>query len=459
MKSAACVLFFAIFFSCHFRAAAVEPDARIRPCEKNPYYWQYGGKPVLLLGGSSEDNLFQVPDVEKELDAIAAAGGNYVRCTMSWRDEGNAMPNAKTADRYDLNKWDPEFWDRFERFLRETAKRRIIVQIEVWATFDYYQDRWDRNPFRPGNNVNYSREESGLPLKVDSHPTQTKNDFFRSVPGAKNLKTVLPYQELFVEKMLQHSLQYDHVLYCMDNETSVTPKWGAYWSEFIKNKAAEAGKRVETTEMWDPWNLDHPMHDNTFDHSETYSFVDISQNNHLSGQTHYDNALKQRRRLAENPRPMNNVKTYGADGGRFGTTKDGIERFWRSIFAGCASARFHRPDSGIGSSPRALRMIQSAREVTDAVDVVRCEPRPDLLDECADNEAYCLAREGECCAVFFPDGGDVVLKISKTPVTVRWYDAEKGGWTEPRGVPAGDSVRLRTPQQGLWVAEIRISTR
>jgi len=27
---------------------------------KNPVYWQYKGKPVLLLGGSADDNLFQV---------------------------------------------------------------------------------------------------------------------------------------------------------------------------------------------------------------------------------------------------------------------------------------------------------------------------------------------------------------------------------------------------------------
>ena len=449
-------LLFVAFITSLSTAIAAEPDARIRPYDKNPYYWQYKGKPVLLLGGSSEDNLFQIPNLEKELDAIAGAGGNYVRCTMSWRDEGDVMPFGKNGDKYDMNTWNPEFWDRFERFLKETAKRGIIVQIEVWATFDYYQDRWDRNPFQPNNNVNYSRKESGLPLVVNSHPTQTKNDFFRSVPDEKDLKAVLPYQEKLVAKMLEHSLKYDHVLYCMDNETSVTPNWGAYWSEFIKKKAAEMGKRVETTEMWDPWNLDHPMHNNTFDHPETYSFVDISQNNHLKGRKHYDNALTQRRRLARNPRPMNNVKTYGADTGRFGTTKDGVERFWRSIFAGCASTRFHRPDSGIGSSPLALRMIRSARDVTDAVDVSRCEPRPDLLSDCGENEAYCLAEKGKCYTVFFPDGGDVVLDVPKKGASVRWYNVEKGGWSKAEPRPASGSVRLKTPGKGLWVAEVEV---
>ena len=311
--------------------------------------------------------------------------------------------------------------------MQETAKHKIIVQIEVWATFTYYRSSWDRNPFNPNNNINYTLEESGLPLRVKSHPVRTGNDFFRSVPAAKNLKIVLPYQERFVEKILEHSLKYDNVLYCMDNETSVTPEWGKYWSEFIKKKAAVAGKKVETTEMWDPWNLDHPMHNNTLDHPETYSFVDISQNNHNSGQTHYDNALKQHRRIAKHPRPLNNVKIYGADTGKFGTTKDGIERFWRSIFAGCSAVRFHRPDSGIGCSRLALRMIQSAREVAEAIEIVRCTPRPDLLAERSSNEAYCLARNKSCYAILFPDGGEVVLKLEgkDQKPTLRWYNIEK----------------------------------
>jgi len=37
-------------------------------------------------------------------------------------------------------------------------------------------------------------------------------------------------------------------------------------------------------------------------------------------------------------RPMNTVKTYGTDGGRHGSTADGVARFWRSLLRGCASA-------------------------------------------------------------------------------------------------------------------------
>jgi len=439
-------------------AMGSESGDRIRPWPANPYYWQVKGEPVLLLGGSVEDNLFQIPNVAEHLDTLAACGGNYVRCTMSWRDEGNAAPFARKGETYDLERPAPEFWHRFAAFLAETARRDIVVQIEVWATFDYYRDLWDRNPFNPKNNVNYTAEASGLPLVVKTHPTRTENDFFRSAPKAKDLTTVRRYQERFVEKLLSYSLPHDHVLYCMDNETSVTPTWGAYWARFIRAKAKAAGRRVEVTEMWDKWDLAHPQHDATFDHPETYSFVDISQNNHNSGQRHYDNVLKQRRRIANAVRPMNNVKIYGADGARYGDTRDGVERLWRNIFAGCASARFHRPPSGIGLSPLAQRMIRAAREVTGAFRIFTCEPRPDLLGEREENEAYCLAEPPRQYALYFPRGGAVTLDLAAagtgTDLRLRWYDIDAGTWRPTEKVQGGGRLALKAPGKGQWAAVV-----
>ncbi len=422
----------------------------------NPRYWQYDGEPVLLLGGSVEDNVFQIPHMAEHLDTLAASGGNYVRCTMSGRDEGNVWPFKKVGELYDLDQWNEEYWRRFETFLAETRKRDIIVQIEVWATFDYYRDNWARNPFNPKNNCNYTPEETGLPTAVDSHPVKTENGFFWSVPAENNQPIVLKYQRRFVDKILEHSLRYDHVLYCMDNETSVTPEWGAYWAGYIRDAAAAAGRKVHTTEMWDPWDLDHPMHRATIEHPETYTFVDISQNNHQKGQGHFDNAQKVRRRIADAPRPINSVKIYGADGGRFGDTRDGVERFWRNIFGGFASSRFHRPPSGIGLSELAQTMIRSAREVTGAIDLFRCEPHPELLGDREEDEAYCLAQPGRQYAVYFPDGGDVSLDLSAAQGTLqlRWYDIGAGRWREGEGVEGGRKVALTAPAGGQWAAVI-----
>ena len=170
-------------------------ENRIQVYKENPRYWQYKSEPILLLGGSVEDNLFQIPDIKEHLDLLQSVGGNYVRCTMSCRDEGNVWQFKKVGGLYNLDQWNEEFWQRFGNFLKLTAEQDIIVQIEVWATFDYYRQNWDINPFNPKNNVNYTFEKSNLPEVVDSHPTQTANNFFWSIPAENNQQVVLGYQK------------------------------------------------------------------------------------------------------------------------------------------------------------------------------------------------------------------------------------------------------------------------
>jgi hypothetical protein len=316
-------------------------QGRIQPYSRNPFYWQYMGKPVLLLGGSVEDNLFQIPDLETHLDLLKSVGGNYVRCTMSSRDEGDVWPFEKDPETglYDLNRPGEEYWRRFERFLQLAAGRDIIAQFEMWDRFDFAREPWQKNPYNPKNNANYTAEESGLLEEINTHPGRRENAFFRSVPAVENNQVVLPYQHLQVDKMLAISLQYGNVLYCMDNETNESPEWGWYWSRYIHAQAAAAGVGVETTEMWDAHDLLDSQHAHTFDHPEIYSFVDVSQNNHRPADEHWENPQEIRKRLIASGhiRPMNSVKIYGANSGRYGSTRDGQERFWRNIFGGLAS--------------------------------------------------------------------------------------------------------------------------
>tara|TARA_B100001245_G_C22885241_1_gene425888 strand:- start:247 stop:1599 length:1353 start_codon:yes stop_codon:yes gene_type:complete len=429
---------------------------RIQVYKENPQYWQHKSEPVLLLGGSVEDNLFQIPDIKEHLDLLRSVGGNYVRCTMSCRDEGNVWQFNEVEGLYNLDQWNEEFWQRFNNFLRLTAERDIIVQIEVWATFDYYRLNWDINPFNPKNNVNYTFEQTNLPEVVDSHPTQTENNFFWSVPAENNQRIVLEYQEKFVDQILFYSLKFDHVLYCMDNETSVTPEWGKFWAEYIQAKANDAEVNVETTEMWDSHNLFHTQHQNTLDHPELYSFCDASQNNHQRGQKHWDNAQEFRAQL--NPvRPINSVKIYGSDQYHFGDDQDGLERFWRNVFGGMASARFHRPPSGLGLGPLACRHLKSMRMLTDNIHIFSCQPNNHLLSNRRENQAYAITNIGKEVAVYFPKSGtiDIDLSLFDADLTLQWLDINQSEWLNQMSVHGGKVVALTTPSQGHWAVLIR----
>ncbi len=151
-------------------AAFADGATRIQPYGANPFYWQYEGEPVLLLGGSGQDNLFNNPTglepgdtLETHLDLLVSAGGNYVRNTMSARDAGNVFPFHRDPDTglFDLDRFNTVYWERLDTLLTLAKDRSIIVQIELWDPHDYYQlsgeqGGWSLQPFNPANNVNYT---------------------------------------------------------------------------------------------------------------------------------------------------------------------------------------------------------------------------------------------------------------------------------------------------------------
>jgi hypothetical protein len=480
---------------------------RLMPYVSNPAYWQYKGQPVLLLGASDEDNLFQMPlsadkadggvrpcdsiehDPERmnltwQLDALGEAGGNFVRCTMSSRDFGDVQPYARSgAGAYNLEVFDEEYWRRFDRFLRLTGERGIIVQVEIWATYDFYQRQarpgyypWLHNAFNPRNNINYSSEDSGLPEHFPSNGCGFINPFFRAVPALDGNTLLLRFQRSYVDRLLSIAFAYDHVLYCMDNETNAHPEWGAYWAGYVRGKAAEAGVEVETTEMWDSFDptggavegalrqnigtnpyvvRSTPL--NTLAASDLYTFCDISNHNAQRGEVHYRTGHWFWKKVQESGhvRPVHCDKMYGGDSGLdfAGTRRDGIERFWRNIFAGLAGCRFHRPPAGLGLDADARVHIRGMRMLTNELDIFTCRPAGELLRTQAENIAYCLADPGRAYAVAFLNPGACELDVSAmngADLAVRWLDIRQGAWRDPEPAGAGASLKLQPPSEGYW---------
>jgi hypothetical protein len=464
MRHLFCLLSAFLSFVLLATATAAEPPLQV--WKENAWYWSYHGQPVLLLGGSDDDNLFQWPKEKliPQLDRLEAAGGNVIRNTMSDRkDKGfEVYPFKRLEDgKYDLNTWNDEYWERFRRMLRETAKRGIFVQIEIWDRFDYTDsggsNRWQIHPYHPRNNVNYTYEESDFATRYPDHPGANKQPFFFTTPKQRNNQVVLRFQQQFVSKLLDYTLQFDHVLYCVDNETNGEEEWSRYWAQFVKERADERDKSIYVTEMWDDWNLVAPRHKRTFDHPELYGYVDVSQNNHNKGQKHWDNFLYVRQYLSRQPRPMNTTKTYGATGNKFGhTDQDAIERFWRHLLAGAASIRFHRPDSGLGLDDKAVACIRAARQVESLVPLWTMQPANELLSERAPNEAYLATNKGLAYVVYFPRGGEVVLDLSvaKGPLIAHWINIETGKPGPDQPLSTGGKITVTSPGRENWAAAI-----
>jgi hypothetical protein len=453
---------------------------RVQPYSKNPRYWQYKGEPVMLLGGSKTDHIFLLDDLKQHLDEMQEVGANYVRCTMSQREGLDLKPHKRLADgKFDLDQWNEEYWKRFQNMLKWTAEREIFVQIEVWDRFDYTDARdlnyWEISPWRPANNVNYAAEQSSFADRYTRHPSQDQHPFFHSVPAmprySKKLDLIRTYQEAFVAKMLSYSLDEGHVLYCMNNETSTPAQWGQYWIRFIKAKAAEKGVTVCTTDMFDDaFRGDKAEHTPIiFNDAEHYMFADISQvNSRNYDEAHWGALQWLLRQVNKHPRPSNHTKIYGSGYKSFGTggPEDGVERFWRNILGGSASARFHRPDSGNGLNDFAKASIKAARLFESEIKFWDITPQMSLLSERESNEAYLAVKPGERYALYFTNGGSVGLDLSAAPGSfdVTWISVSMGvpirtsaagGYRQmKKTIEGGRVVTMSAPYKGGWVAAI-----
>lgn len=77
----------------------IDSKERVQSYTGNSYYWQYKVKPVFLIGGSWQDNLFNHPSgLEDHLDLMTSVGGNYVRNVMSHRNLGNVFAYSRSED-------------------------------------------------------------------------------------------------------------------------------------------------------------------------------------------------------------------------------------------------------------------------------------------------------------------------------------------------------------------------
>ncbi len=465
---------------------------------KNPTYWQYDGKPLVLLGGTDDEALFHwAGDMDllcRQLDRLVDCGGNYVRCTMSVRQGDNPIyplreqPYLKLDDgKYDLDQWNSEFWRRFRVFLEQCKQRYIVVQIELWATHDLVHLKsstpgvWPSHPLNPRNNVNYGfHPETVFPRQ----PRGSMNDaFYQTIPALKHDRTVLKYQQAFIDKILSYALKFDNVLYCVDNELRPQHphQWSHYWARYVQRRASQQGKMAYISEMHRDFTTPRDMSlsrtgrmvggkfASLFDNPGIYPFLELSETS--TRFSDYDELWRNleviRAYTAEKPRPMTNVKVYGG-GSRstFRERRPTIHRFCELVCAGRSAVRFHRPvrggENGMGLNAAAQACLKAVRHFCDLVEPWRCTPNLDLLRDREENEAYMLANPGVAYGILMTGSygdGQVRLDTCDHPgaYALTWINLETGRALRAKTLHVTDHVRISMPAQGSkygWLAAL-----
>lgn len=227
--------------------AATEP---LRLYSQNPSYFLFRGQPTILIGSSEHyaavsNTAF---DYRVYLDAVKAAGLNAVRIftgtysepldTRSTRQSGNSLapdpdhylapwPRTDQAgavdgrSKFDLSRWDGEFFKRLKAFMRAASDRGIVVEVALFTPFyaqmsDY---SWSRSPLNARNNVN------GIGVVKGADALTLKE------PG---LVTV---QDALVRKVVEELRDFDNLYYEICNEPfhvlDVSPDWARHIARTI----------------------------------------------------------------------------------------------------------------------------------------------------------------------------------------------------------------------------------
>ncbi len=207
--------------------AQEKAEAPIALHPQNPHYFLYRDRAVALVGSGEHYGavLNRDFDYHKYLVTVEAEGMNYTRLfggsyvevpaksfgilrndlaptagrfVAPWaRSETAAY--AGGGNKFDLEKWNPEYFSRLHDFLAEAARRGIVVEITLFSS-QYGEMQWNVSPFKRENNVN----------STDAIDWKKLNTLENG--------NILAYQERYARKLVGEASAYPNVIFEIANE-------------------------------------------------------------------------------------------------------------------------------------------------------------------------------------------------------------------------------------------------
>lgn len=195
---------------------------RINP--GNPKCFEFRGKPLVFLTatehyGSVMNRPFRF---ERYLADAADKHMTFTRLFLLFREMQSAMNPYSTCKpespdyiapfmrngggkaldgqpKYDLDKWNPEFFERLQRFLSLASEYGIIVEVTIFSN-TYGDGVWALNPLNAANNVNGVEQIPWAQYNTMRHPK------------------LFERQMIYLKKILEATRQYDNIIYEICNE-------------------------------------------------------------------------------------------------------------------------------------------------------------------------------------------------------------------------------------------------
>jgi hypothetical protein len=190
---------------------------------ENSHYFLFKGKPTVLITSCEHYGSVVNPDFNFDLylETIKKCGFNHTRLFMGDYVEGpnsfcilnNSLEAAPGkyltpwmrsnlagfpfgGNKFDLDKWNPEYFERLHRFMKKAEELGIVVECDLF----FEGMNWDNMPMNNRNNINNT---------TSIKPT----DYMTLLNG-----NILDYQKKYVVKLVTELNTYNNVIFDIANE-------------------------------------------------------------------------------------------------------------------------------------------------------------------------------------------------------------------------------------------------
>ena len=233
--------------SLFFVASSLLADSPLALHPKNPRYFVYRDKPMVVVGSAEHYGAVVNLDFDyvKYLNELAECGlnhtrtfvGSYVEDPSAFGIAGNTLAPTegrficpwKRSDqpgylgggtKFDLSQWDDAYFARLKGFVREAEKRDVIVEINLFCPF-YADSMWRLSPQNAVNNI----QGIGAVDRQDAY-TPEKNGKLQDV------------QEQMTSKIVRELNEFNNVYYEICNEPYIG-NLPMHWQKRIAKVIAE----------------------------------------------------------------------------------------------------------------------------------------------------------------------------------------------------------------------------
>ena len=232
-------------------AAAWAQPVRLHP--DNPRYFLFEGKPTVLITSGEHYGAVLNRDFDyvRYLDTLRADRLNLTRTfSGSYREVGGNFgiasntlapapgkflaPWLQRDGKFDLTKWDDEYFTRLKDFVTQAGKRGVVVELVLFCPL-YEESMWSVSPMNARNNVNGIGETGRTGVLALKEPRLTE------------------VQLAMVRKVVSELRSLDNLYYEICNEPyfgGVTAEWQQQVARTITETEADFPKKHLIAQNW-----------------------------------------------------------------------------------------------------------------------------------------------------------------------------------------------------------------